>query len=185
MVQGIGSLGPDRLYFGLRAGCRPGGAGDPLRIHGGDPFWDPLRSVPFQHRGDPGGLSGFLDLTRFSPPSGGEMGGPFPAIEKNGPMGRGTRGLDRHPQPAFSPPAFQFGQLRFCLTRIGFWDYAFWSWLCMIPALVVYVAGADALHLYLSQGKVPVTSRNDICFENQIARQARHMLNDNAIPFDQ
>lgn len=41
------------------------------------------------------------------------------------------------------------------LTRIGFWDYAFWSWLCMIPALVVYVAGADALHFYLAKGQVP------------------------------
>ncbi len=50
---------------------------------------------------------------------------------------------------------FNLVNYAFGLTRIGFWDYAFWSWLCMIPALVVYVAGADALHLYLAQGVVP------------------------------
>jgi uncharacterized membrane protein YdjX (TVP38/TMEM64 family) len=54
-------------------------------------------------------------------------------------------------------PLLPFNLLNYAfgLTPIGFWDYAFWSWLCMIPAMVVYVAGADALHLYLVQGQVP------------------------------
>src|SRR5581483_1662701 len=43
----------------------------------------------------------------------------------------------------------------FGLTRIEFWPYAFWTWLCMIPALIVYVGGADALHQGLSKGFVP------------------------------
>jgi uncharacterized membrane protein YdjX (TVP38/TMEM64 family) len=50
---------------------------------------------------------------------------------------------------------FNLVNYAFGLTRIGFWNYAFWSWLCMIPALVIYVAGADALHVYLAQGLVP------------------------------
>ena len=50
---------------------------------------------------------------------------------------------------------FNLVNYAFGLTPIRFRDYAFWSWLCMIPAMVVYVAGADALHQYLVQGVVP------------------------------
>ena len=54
-------------------------------------------------------------------------------------------------------PLLPFNLLNYAfgLTRIDFWPYAFWSWLCMIPALIVYVAGADAVHQGLTEGKVP------------------------------
>jgi uncharacterized membrane protein YdjX (TVP38/TMEM64 family) len=54
-------------------------------------------------------------------------------------------------------PLLPFNLLNYAfgLTPIRFRDYAFWSWLCMIPAMVVYVAGADALHQYLARGVVP------------------------------
>ncbi|HJT23758.1 MAG TPA: TVP38/TMEM64 family protein, partial [bacterium] len=54
-------------------------------------------------------------------------------------------------------PLLPFNLLNYAfgLTRIRFWPYAFWSWLCMIPATIVYVGGADAVHQGLAQGKVP------------------------------
>ena len=56
-------------------------------------------------------------------------------------------------------PLLPFNLLNYAfgLTRIRFWPYAFWSWLCMIPAIIVYVGGADALHQWLVQGKAPWT----------------------------
>lgn len=50
---------------------------------------------------------------------------------------------------------FNLMNYAFGLTRIPFATYAFWSWLCMIPALVIYVAGADAVHRFLAEGLVP------------------------------
>jgi uncharacterized membrane protein YdjX (TVP38/TMEM64 family) len=54
-------------------------------------------------------------------------------------------------------PLLPFNLLNYAfgLTRIDFWPYAFWTWLCMIPALLVYVGGADAVHQGLSRGRVP------------------------------
>lgn len=54
-------------------------------------------------------------------------------------------------------PLFPFNLLNygFGLTKVGFWPYAFWSWLCMLPGTVLYVVGADALAKGLSEGKVP------------------------------
>lgn len=56
-------------------------------------------------------------------------------------------------------PLLPFNLLNYAfgLTRVRFWPYAFWSWLCMIPATIVYVGGADAVHQGLAQGKVPWT----------------------------
>jgi uncharacterized membrane protein YdjX (TVP38/TMEM64 family) len=54
-------------------------------------------------------------------------------------------------------PVLPFNLLNYAfgLTRIDFWPYAFWSWLCMIPAIIVYVAGAEAIHQGLDQHRVP------------------------------
>jgi uncharacterized membrane protein YdjX (TVP38/TMEM64 family) len=43
-------------------------------------------------------------------------------------------------------PIFPFNLLNygFGLTRVHFWTYAFWSWLCMLPGTVLYVVGTDA-----------------------------------------
>jgi uncharacterized membrane protein YdjX (TVP38/TMEM64 family) len=43
----------------------------------------------------------------------------------------------------------------FGLTRVPFWTYLFWSWLCMLPGTVLYVVGADVFTSGISQGKVP------------------------------
>jgi pyruvate/2-oxoglutarate dehydrogenase complex dihydrolipoamide dehydrogenase (E3) component/uncharacterized membrane protein YdjX (TVP38/TMEM64 family) len=54
-------------------------------------------------------------------------------------------------------PIFPFNLLNygFGLTRVPFWTYVFWSWLCMLPGTALYVVGADALTKGLAQGKVP------------------------------
>lgn len=54
-------------------------------------------------------------------------------------------------------PLFPFNLLNygFGLTRVPFWTYVFWSWLCMLPGTVLYVVGSDALAKGLSEGRVP------------------------------
>lgn len=54
-------------------------------------------------------------------------------------------------------PLFPFNLLNygFGLTRVPFWTYVFWSWLCMLPGTVLYIAGADALFKGIAQGRVP------------------------------
>ena len=53
-------------------------------------------------------------------------------------------------------PIFPFNLLNygFGLTRVPFWTYLFWSWLCMIPGTVLYVVGADAFTRGLAEGRV-------------------------------
>jgi uncharacterized membrane protein YdjX (TVP38/TMEM64 family) len=54
-------------------------------------------------------------------------------------------------------PIFPFNLLNygFGLTRVPLWTYVFWSWLCMLPGTVLYVAGGDTLTTALSEGTVP------------------------------
>lgn len=54
-------------------------------------------------------------------------------------------------------PIFPFNLLNygFGLTRVPFWTYVFWSWLCMLPGTVLYVMGADAVTKAVTQGEVP------------------------------
>jgi uncharacterized membrane protein YdjX (TVP38/TMEM64 family) len=56
-------------------------------------------------------------------------------------------------------PIFPFNLLNygFGLTRIPFWTYVFWSWLCMLPGTVLYVVGVDAVIQLIVQKKVPWT----------------------------
>lgn len=54
-------------------------------------------------------------------------------------------------------PIFPFNLLNygFGLTRVHFWTYVFWSWLCMLPGTILYVVGADALIKGIAQGRIP------------------------------
>jgi pyruvate/2-oxoglutarate dehydrogenase complex dihydrolipoamide dehydrogenase (E3) component/uncharacterized membrane protein YdjX (TVP38/TMEM64 family) len=54
-------------------------------------------------------------------------------------------------------PLFPFNLLNygFGLTKVPFWTYVFWSWLCMLPGTALYVVGADAFAKGLAQGRVP------------------------------
>jgi uncharacterized membrane protein YdjX (TVP38/TMEM64 family) len=54
-------------------------------------------------------------------------------------------------------PLFPFNLLNYGygLTRIPFWTYAFWSWLCMLPGTIVYLVGTDALVTAATTEDVP------------------------------
>jgi uncharacterized membrane protein YdjX (TVP38/TMEM64 family) len=54
-------------------------------------------------------------------------------------------------------PVFPFVLLNygFGLTRVRFRTYVFWSWLCMLPATVLYVLGGEAVVRGLADGRVP------------------------------
>jgi uncharacterized membrane protein YdjX (TVP38/TMEM64 family) len=54
-------------------------------------------------------------------------------------------------------PLFPFNLLNygFGLTGVPFRTYLFWSWLCMLPATILYVVGVDAVLSGLSRGEIP------------------------------
>jgi uncharacterized membrane protein YdjX (TVP38/TMEM64 family) len=54
-------------------------------------------------------------------------------------------------------PLFPFNLLNygFGLTRVPFWTYLFWSWLCMLPGTIVYLVGTDAVIRAATTGEVP------------------------------
>ncbi len=54
-------------------------------------------------------------------------------------------------------PVFPFNLVNygFGLTRVPFWTYVFWSWLCMLPGTILYVVGADAATRAIADGRVP------------------------------
>ena len=56
-------------------------------------------------------------------------------------------------------PLFPFNLLNYAfgLTRVSFGTYVFWSWLCMLPAIVVIVSGADAATQVIVSGHLPWT----------------------------
>ncbi len=54
-------------------------------------------------------------------------------------------------------PLFPFNLLNygFGLTRVPFWTYLFWSWLCMLPGTIAYLVGTDAVILAVTTGELP------------------------------
>jgi uncharacterized membrane protein YdjX (TVP38/TMEM64 family) len=54
-------------------------------------------------------------------------------------------------------PLFPFNVFNYAfgLTRVGFWPYLFWSWLCMLPVTILCVVGVGAFTKTLSEGTVP------------------------------
>ena len=56
-------------------------------------------------------------------------------------------------------PLFPFNLVNygFGLTKVRFWTYVFWSWLCMLPATILYVVGTDAVIQAIVRKEVPWT----------------------------
>jgi uncharacterized membrane protein YdjX (TVP38/TMEM64 family) len=56
-------------------------------------------------------------------------------------------------------PLFPFNLVNygFGLTKVRFWTYVFWSWLCMLPGTILYVVGTDAVIQAIVNKKVPWT----------------------------
>jgi uncharacterized membrane protein YdjX (TVP38/TMEM64 family) len=55
--------------------------------------------------------------------------------------------------PLFPYTLLNYG---FGLTKVSFKTYLFWSWLCMLPGTVLYVAGGDAAAKTIIHGKLPL-----------------------------
>jgi len=81
-------------------------------------------------------------------------------------------------------PLFPYNLLNygFGLTGIPFRTYLFWSWLCMLPGTVLYVAGADAVYTGLTRGEVPWKLIGAIAVTGAVLtlliRYARHRLSE-------
>jgi uncharacterized membrane protein YdjX (TVP38/TMEM64 family) len=81
-------------------------------------------------------------------------------------------------------PIFPFNLLNygFGLTRVRFWTYVFWSFLCMLPGTILYVVGADALFSGIAEGRIPWTLLTIlvamIVIVTLIVRRARRHLHD-------
>lgn len=81
-------------------------------------------------------------------------------------------------------PIFPFSLLNygFGLTRVNFWTYVLWSWLCMLPGTVLYVVGADAFTKGLQQGEIPWPLVGAVAVAAVIltvlVRRARRVLNE-------
>jgi uncharacterized membrane protein YdjX (TVP38/TMEM64 family) len=81
-------------------------------------------------------------------------------------------------------PIFPFNLLNygFGLTRVPFWTYVFWTWLCIIPGTILYVVGADAVLQGAAQGKVPwllvLVFGAALIFLTILARFAKRRLQD-------
>lgn len=79
-------------------------------------------------------------------------------------------------------PIFPFNLLNygFGLTKVKFTTYIIWSWLCMLPATILFVVGAAAFTEGLAEGKIPwaliVTAAAVAIILTFLIRYARGML---------
>ena len=79
-------------------------------------------------------------------------------------------------------PIFPFNLLNygFGLTKVPFWTYVFYTWLCTLPGTILYVVGADAVSKALVQGRIPwplvVAFLVALVFLTFLVRSARRKL---------
>ncbi len=79
-------------------------------------------------------------------------------------------------------PIFPFNLLNygFGLTRVSFGAYVFWSWLCMLPATFVFVAGIAAIKEAVAEGRIPWALAGAVAITvvilTLIVRKARSVL---------
>jgi len=52
-------------------------------------------------------------------------------------------------------PIFPYNIMNFAfgLTRVHFWTYIIWSWICMLPLTVLYIVGSDVLGRAIMHGE--------------------------------
>lgn len=154
-IRGLGALGPVvfvLIYIVAVVAALPGSA---ITVAAGALFGSVLGVVVVSIGATVGASLAFLIGRYFARDSVAQW------MSKNEKFARLDRLTERHGAIIVAitrlVPAFPFNVLNygFGLTRVRFWTYAFWSWLCMLPGTVLYVVGADALTRGISEGRVP------------------------------
>ena len=154
-IEGLGSWGPVAFFFLYAAAVVAAIPGSVLTVLAGTLFGSVLGVVVVIHAATLGASLAFLIARYFA----------RDAIARRLATNERFQRLDRLTEEHGAiivaltrlVPLFPFNLLNygFGLTRVPFWTYVFWSYLCMLPATILFVVGADAFTEGLAQGRVP------------------------------
>jgi uncharacterized membrane protein YdjX (TVP38/TMEM64 family) len=154
-IHGLGPWGPVAFLFMYAAAVVAAIPGSAITVAGGALFGSVLGVVVVIHAATLGASLAFLIARYFA----------RDAVARRLSANETFRKLDRltaeHGAIIVAltrlVPLFPFNLLNygFGLTRVPFWTYVFWSWLCMLPGTILYVVGADAFTRGLTQGEIP------------------------------
>ncbi len=154
-IEGLGPWGPVAFFFLYAAAVVAAIPGSVLTVLAGTLFGSVLGVVVVIHAATLGASLAFLIARYFA----------RDAIARRLATNERFQRLDRLTEEYGAiivaltrlVPLFPFNLLNygFGLTRVPFWTYVFWSYLCMLPATILFVVGADAFTEGLAQGRVP------------------------------
>jgi len=154
-IEGLGPWGPVAFFFLYAAAVVAAIPGSVLTVLAGTLFGSVLGVVVVIHAATLGASLAFLIARYFA----------RDAIARRLATNERFQRLDRLTEEHGAiivaltrlVPLFPFNLLNygFGLTRVPFWTYVFWSYLCMLPATILFVVGADAFTEGLAQGRVP------------------------------
>ena len=154
-IEGLGSWGPVAFFFLYAAAVVAAIPGSALTVVAGTLFGSVLGVVVVINAATLGASLAFLIARYFARDA---VARRLAANEKFQKLDRLT---EEHGAIIVAltrlVPLFPFNLLNygFGLTRIPFRTYVIWSWVCMLPATILFVVGADAFTEGLTQGRVP------------------------------
>jgi len=154
-IDGLGSWGPVAFFFLYAAAVVAAIPGSALSVAAGALFGSVLGVVVVIHAATLGASLAFLIARYFARDAIARR------LSSNETFQRLDRLTEEHGAIIVAltrlVPLFPFNLLNygFGLTRIPFWTYVIWSWVCMLPATILFVVGADAFTEGLTQGRVP------------------------------
>lgn len=155
VIQGLGPWGPVAFVFLYAAGVVAAIPGSALTVAAGALFGSVLGVILVINAATLGASLAFLIARYFARDA---IARRLSANEKFQKLDRLT---EEHGAIIVAltrlVPLFPFNLLNygFGLTRVPFWTYVGWSWLCMLPGTILYVVGADAFTKSLAEGRVP------------------------------
>jgi len=154
-IEGLGSWGPVAFFFLYAAAVVAAIPGSALSVAAGTLFGSVLGVVIVIHAATLGASLAFLIARYFARDAIARR------LSSNEKFQRLDHLTEEHGAIIVAltrlVPLFPFNLLNygFGLTRVPFWTYVFWSYLCMLPATILFVVGADAFTEGLAQGRVP------------------------------
>jgi len=154
-IEGLGSWGPLVFFFLYAAAVVAAIPGSALTVVAGTLFGSALGVVVVINAATLGASLAFLIARYFARDAVARR------LSSNETFQRLDRLTEEHGAIIVAltrlVPLFPFNLLNygFGLTRIPFWTYVIWSWVCMLPATILFVVGADAFTEGLTQGRVP------------------------------